>query len=523
MPTRRSRPTIGSLPSSLGNSSAILSHQTLPQNSFEAVQQQQQLHQHQLPQQHVQQQHQAQASSTGRGVVSSKAGPRVPRRKPVQRTPHNVNLTNANRKRICEMRAANPEMTLEALGKWAAKEFNLERGPAMGTLSRIINKQSRYSNMTEEELQSQRKRAVLSYELDSSLLAWIRENQVRNRHVSYKMITDKAKQLAAYIKTLPGKSNAEMPLFSNGWVSGFTKRHKLLGPLLNAPGVVLVNTESSNEALDAESAVGPPFPTDEELVQRSIEEHQRRALEMQEQDVETLEGMVSGEDEDLDADMSTLEIATVETEMMSEVESNTDLSQQVVHALKSGAPPLVETVHPRPAAPSLPSTSANKAMKPRSRGRPRAGTKGPPSAGIIVDLGLPDLSRQQHQTQPTDSGPSQMQVTRESLSARMSFRPTGPLLRAVNGNGASLTSLSAPAMTMATQLATAAPSSSSAVDAGIPTATQTIEAIRLLIKSLDLTIPAEADMVQPLFELERKFKSKALEDERQTTLLHWID
>ncbi|KAI8598773.1 hypothetical protein EDD21DRAFT_293114, partial [Dissophora ornata] len=61
-------------------------------------------------------------------------------------------LTNAHRKKICEKRYATPAMTLDALGTWAQQEFSLSRKPAMGTLSRILNKQSKYRNMSNSEL-----------------------------------------------------------------------------------------------------------------------------------------------------------------------------------------------------------------------------------------------------------------------------------------------------------------------------------------------------------------------------------
>ena len=75
--------------------------------------------------------------------------------------------------------------------------------------------------MTESELRSQRKRDVLCSELEDALIAWVYECQERNLHVSYKMIIEKARSLAEFIKSLSGREQSEMPNFSNGWVSGF--------------------------------------------------------------------------------------------------------------------------------------------------------------------------------------------------------------------------------------------------------------------------------------------------------------
>ncbi|GJJ74522.1 hypothetical protein EMPS_06880 [Entomortierella parvispora] len=153
-------------------------------------------------------------------------------------TGRNVILTNAYRKEICRKRHSNPELTLEDLGIWAQEEFNLARKPAMGTLSRILAKQDWYNAMTEPELQAQRKRAVLCLELEDALVVWVHECQARNLHVSYKMIIEKAREMAEYIRSIPGREETETPSFSNGWVSGFTKRHMFIGTALNAPGTV---------------------------------------------------------------------------------------------------------------------------------------------------------------------------------------------------------------------------------------------------------------------------------------------
>ena len=108
----------------------------------------------------------------------------------------------------------------------------------MGTLSRILAKQDWYNTMTEPELQAQRKRAVLCLELEDALVVWVHECQARNLHVSYKMIIERAREMALYIRSIPGREGTETPSFSNGWVSGFTKRHMFIGTALNAPGTV---------------------------------------------------------------------------------------------------------------------------------------------------------------------------------------------------------------------------------------------------------------------------------------------
>ncbi|KAF9585790.1 hypothetical protein BGW38_000728 [Lunasporangiospora selenospora] len=274
----------------------------------------------------------------------------------------NVNLTNAHRKQICQQRQMNPDMTLEALGVWAQQTFHLPRKPAMGTLSRIMHKQAHYNTMSEAELQSQRKRAVLCTELDEALVSWIHECQRRSIHLTYEMIKDKARDLAAFIRTLPGKESAEMPTFSNGWVSGFTKRHLLTGSALNNRSAASASGSSNDTASGSSSgiAVGStlPLPSNEEIMEAVLlqQQRQQRHLEQQQQQQQQHshhhhhhhhhhhQRSKSSSDVDMDTDMDTGASALVIIEgveisnglvstHMEGVEAN-DLHSQVVGAVK---------------------------------------------------------------------------------------------------------------------------------------------------------------------------------------------
>ncbi|KAF9423493.1 hypothetical protein BGZ94_008254 [Podila epigama] len=203
-------------------------HEQQPQ---QPQQQQQQHHHHQHhPHEHEQQQKQQQQEeeSTAEQLQSSPAK--------AARAKNNVILTNAQRKLICQYRDANPEVTLKGLAFWAKQELNLTREPAIGSLSRILHYKERYNSMSRNELQAQRKRSVLCTELDEALLEWTRECRDHQIHVTYKMIVAKAKDLAEYIKTLPGRDRKDIPSFSNGWVSAFTKRHGLSSANLHPVG-----------------------------------------------------------------------------------------------------------------------------------------------------------------------------------------------------------------------------------------------------------------------------------------------
>ncbi|KAG0208627.1 hypothetical protein BGX31_002283, partial [Mortierella sp. GBA43] len=225
------------------------------------------------------------------------------------------------------------------------------RKPAMGTLSRIISKQSRYTYMTEIELSSQRRRAVVCAELEYALVAWIREHQERRLHVTYKMMTNKAKELATFIKTMPGNSDAGMPSFSNGWVSGFTKRNRFIGAALNAPGVVSVSAGSGsvtaaahpNGSPSSSSPTTPPslsslvlenFSTNEELLQQAMVAVQERAERDAVAEAEMDADMKDASDTDLDE---------VESGLDDHLETQPDMAHDIMNTGNAIHQPPVST------------------------------------------------------------------------------------------------------------------------------------------------------------------------------------
>ncbi|KAF8939629.1 hypothetical protein BGZ58_009130 [Dissophora ornata] len=347
--------------------------------------------------------------------------------------------------------------------------------------------------MSNSELQSQRTRDVVCAELDGALTAWIRENQERNLHVSYKMIIGKATELAAYIRTIPGKTDAKMPAFSNGWVSGFTKRNMFVGSYLNAPGVssaaaAAVAAGSPVSGADGASAVGPdvrPFSTNEQLVLQAIAAQQAKAnRELNaEMDYDMMEG-------DGDEDMG----STSMEDIVSDIQ--TDLHHQVVHAVARDISPAVAST----SAPTAAAT-ATPIKKPRGR-RPRSTAP-----------------------QQRDSNKSTVQQVQQQEQHQIHQATTGLVSASATGDRAADMGVVAPPAMTTFNIATAAPAtpstSTSTTTRPTPSTAEALAAVRVVIESLNVHIPAEADLLRPLFDMERRLYNQ-INAERPNTLLNWV-
>jgi len=502
--------------------------------SIQQQQQQQQVNevpQQQLQQlqQHVQQQQQQQQQA--------QQAQQRPRQKPTIHPGRNVTLTNAHRKLICEQRRAHPEMTLDALGTWAKEQFSLSRKPAMGTLSRIVNKHARYSHMTDLELLSQRKRPVLCAELDYALVAWIRENQEHHIHVSYKMIIEKAKELAAFIRTLPGRGHAEMPTFSNGWVSGFTKRNRFVGTALNAPGVmsagsaVSTGNHTAGGSSSSPTVLGsflpefPPFSTNEELVQHAIDTARERADRDLEDDMDT--DMEENMDGDVNGDMSV--DMDSEPEMVHDIVNNNTLQgivstsiDPIVSDMQAELHQVVATVTAEMSSSAVPAPQTTATTTVEDTGKRRARK---PRTVLIHMQQQQQEQQQQQQIHPAAPAMIPLRNNGASLAASLSHpqalqqqSPTqqSTLLHAgtsAGGNPGGVTVVAPGIMASISTL-------SSSRSRPKPTPSESLAAIRIVIDSLDLSIQAEAEMMRLLFDMERKLLDK-IHSERQPTMINW--
>ncbi|KAF9126909.1 hypothetical protein BGW39_006238 [Mortierella sp. 14UC] len=466
----------------------------------------------------------------------------------------NVNLTNSQRKAISQMRIDNPEMTLSSLGQWAQKEFNLFRKPAMGTLSRIVHKNDVYSNMSAMELQVQRKRTVLCPELEDALLEWIRECQEREIHIAYRMITKKGYELGVHIKSMPGRENFTLPSFSNGWVSGFTKRNGLLGANLNPAASVLPMPEDELNIR--------PFSTNQQLLERVLQPRyrQRAAAHSQQNNPSVPLGSDSNikidhddqQDHGIDMDMDTA---------LSDI--NTDLHHQVIHAVASSSS-YSATQSAVPDMPQVPAAQDTPVKKPRGR-KPRGGgattssrrgkaakttdTADAAEASHMMDVEeasdelfqpLNLQQQQQHQMHPAAPGSSNLRAragdrvpsTETALLANSLAHPqthSAQALHQLQQQQQLQTILQQPSVSLAGGSSNSDLVTAVAADAVVsatstsrnPTTAEVISAIRIVIENLDATIPGEAQLLKPLFNMERRLQDQIIAEDRQANLMAW--
>ncbi|KAF9908866.1 hypothetical protein EC991_009386 [Linnemannia zychae] len=468
----------------------------------------------------------------------------------------NVNLTNSQRKAICQMRIDNPEMTLSSLGQWAQKEFNLFRMPAMGTLSRIVHKNDVYSNMSAMELQVQRKRTVLCPELEDALLEWIRECQEREIHIAYRMITKKGYELGAHIKSMPGRENFTLPSFSNGWVSGFTKRNGLLGANLNPAASVLPMPEDEFNPR--------PFSTNQQLLERVLQPRyrQRAAAHSQQNNSSTINSDTNVKiDRDNEQDHGT------DVDMDSALsDMNTDLHHQVIHAVASSS----SYSTTQSAVPDMPQVAAphdTNVKKPRGRKPRGGGTATSTRRGKVAkvteiadaaeashmmdveeasdELFQPlDLQQQQqHQMHPAAPGSSNLRARAgdrvsstetpallASPLAHPQTHPTQTLHQLQQQQQQLQTILQQPPVSLAggssnsdlVTVATAdAVANATSASHSSPTTMEVISAIRIVIENLDATISGEAQLLKPLFNMERRLQDQIIAEGRQANMMNW--
>ncbi len=54
------------------------------------------------------------------------------------------NLTNENKKKICEKKLENPDIRQSDLAEWAKRELHLAVAPTQGTISNILKRKEEY-------------------------------------------------------------------------------------------------------------------------------------------------------------------------------------------------------------------------------------------------------------------------------------------------------------------------------------------------------------------------------------------
>lgn len=169
------------------------------------------------------------AASDSNGVAAaavhapaSAAGAAAATPAPARASKSNGNLTNYQRKIICEFyQKSGGVMSQKDLAQWTKHEFNLKKTPAQSTISGILRRQHEFINMSTLELGIKKRRVVQHPLLDQALANWVIQCAHRGITVQGDMTKEKAKHFAKMLD-IP---EDEQPEFSNGWLHSFQMRH----------------------------------------------------------------------------------------------------------------------------------------------------------------------------------------------------------------------------------------------------------------------------------------------------------
>ncbi|KAG0071488.1 hypothetical protein BGZ90_012227, partial [Linnemannia elongata] len=389
---------------------------------------------------------------------------------------------------------------------------------------------------------------------------WIRECQEREIHISYRMITKKGFELGTHIRSMPGREAFALPSFSNGWVSGFTKRNALLGANLNPATSIQAMPEDEFTA----SGSFRPFSTNQQLVERVLQPRFRPRVLTQPQ--RNKHSMID-HDHDQQDHGGDIEIESALSDM------HTDLHHQVIHAVASStsysttrsAVPDMPEVLPSPPVPETPvkKTRARKprggsASTPRRRGKAAKTTETADAAAAahmeeVVDaagqhfqsLNLQQQQQQQqpapHQIHPATPGLNNFRA--RAAGDRVSPTETSTLLANPLAHPAQAlhqlqqqqqqqlqTILQQPTVSIAggssntdlvAAVSAAAAESVATTTRPTPTTSEVMSAIRIVIESLDVNIPAEVGLFKPLFDMERRLQNLIHANDRQAGIMSW--
>lgn len=134
-----------------------------------------------------------------------------------------TSLTKKQKKRICKY-ASTHKKSQEELAEWTQSEFRLQFPPSQSTMSRLLGQASTLEAIVNKrELEKKRERSVKSPLLEEAIILWIKQREANKVPINQDIVKEVAKRLAAKMQLAP----EDIPLFSNGWMSSFSRRHGL--------------------------------------------------------------------------------------------------------------------------------------------------------------------------------------------------------------------------------------------------------------------------------------------------------
>lgn len=138
-------------------------------------------------------------------------------------------LTNEQRQAVC-IRAATEKTTQSQLCVWAREAFQLAGPLNQSTISRILADKDKYIAIEGNNLNQKRRTHVEHPELESALSHWL----LVSSHTTPRIQGDLIKEKGRVFARLLGVENKIS--FSNGWLTGFKKRHAMLLAATDASG-----------------------------------------------------------------------------------------------------------------------------------------------------------------------------------------------------------------------------------------------------------------------------------------------
>lgn len=133
-----------------------------------------------------------------------------------------VAISASQRQSLRQHAQNHHHLTQKQLQEWFLNQF--QRVITQPSISESLS--SKYSHLDSEELlnsSSKRRKLVQWPELEVALFQWIQRIE-RDIPISGDLIKTQA---AVFWKRLPMYSRKDLPIFSNGWLQGFKKRHNL--------------------------------------------------------------------------------------------------------------------------------------------------------------------------------------------------------------------------------------------------------------------------------------------------------
>lgn len=128
-------------------------------------------------------------------------------------------LTLQQKSALVQYHIANPSVKHDALANWSGRQFNLPKAPDRSTITKILQNKEKYAAIAPQDQSLKRTRFINHPELDNVLANWVLQMEHRKIRISGDLIKEKARQFAQNLSII------DPPLFSNGWLFSFNKRH----------------------------------------------------------------------------------------------------------------------------------------------------------------------------------------------------------------------------------------------------------------------------------------------------------